>query len=168
MAGSATLLGAMTPYAPTAEHDRLKRLTGAWSARIRRYESRGAKALESTGEFLARMDLGGLFLVRDMNFGMQGFQGRGITGWDPFAKGYVGTWIDSASPFIHRTSGHFDEAGTYCEESSGPDQDGNTILVRMCTTIVGKDQMLFRMFQGEGDAEYVALEIEHTRRRFQT
>jgi hypothetical protein len=157
----------MTLYTPTAEHLALKRLTGAWSARIKRYESRDAKAHESTGEFLARMDLGGLFLVRDMNFGMQGFQGHGLTGWDPFEKAYLGTWVDSLSPVIYRTVGHFDEAGRYCEESTGPDLDGLPIRVRLVSTIVGKDQMLFQMFHGEGDAEYLALEIEHTRRKFE-
>lgn len=157
----------MTLSAPTAEHLQLKRLTGAWSARIKRWERRGGPVHESTGEFLARMDVGGLFLCRDMNFGLQGFQGRGLTGWDPFEKAFLGTWVDSASPVIYRTVGHFDASGRYCEESSGPDEQGNPIRVRMFTTVIGKDQMLFQLFHGEGDAEYLALEIEHTRRRFE-
>lgn len=153
-------------YAPKPEHQRLKTLTGAWAAHIKRFEQKGATAIESTGEFLARMDFGGLFLCRDMNFGMQGFQGRGLTGWDPFEQAFVGTWVDSASPVIYRTVGHFDDAGRYCEVSTGPDQDGNPVRVRLYTTIIGKDQMLFQMFHGEGADEFLALEIEHTRRRF--
>jgi hypothetical protein len=158
----------MPMYSPTAEHQMLKRLTGAWSAHIKRYEPGSTKAEESTGEFLARMDLGGLFLHRDMNFGIQGFQGRGLTGWDPFQKAFVGTWVDSGGPIIYRTIAQFDERGVYCEESSGPDLDGTPVRVRMTTNIVDKDQMLFQLFHGVENSEeyYLALEIEHTRRRF--
>lgn len=156
----------MPVFAPTAEHEMLKKLTGAWSARIKRFEAKGARPIESTGEFLARMDLGGLFLVRDMNFGLQGFQGRGLTGWDPIQRAFVGTWVDCASPIIYRTVGHFDERGRYCEESTGPELDGTQVRVRLTSEIVDKDQMIFHMFHGEKDEEYLALEIEHTRRRF--
>lgn len=152
---------------PGPEHQRLKRLTGVFAARIKHFAAPDASPQESSGEFLARMDIGGYFLVRAMNFGMQGYQGHGIIGWDPFAKRYVGTWIDSTSPIIYRTDGQFDERGRFCETSSGADPDGIQRQVRLTTEIVDQNQMLFRMFHlGDDGKEWLVLEIEHTRRKF--
>src|SRR4051794_13930972 len=98
---------------PGPEHQKLRRLTGAWTARIKYFGNPGGPT-ESNGEFLARMDIGGYFLSREVNFGMEGrFQGRGLTGFDTFKGAYVGTWVDSSSPIIYRTEGHFDERGVY-------------------------------------------------------
>jgi hypothetical protein len=162
---------------PGPEHQRLKRLTGAWAASIKYFPGNGAPPEESHGEVLARMDLGGYFLCRDINFGLAGYQGRGLTGWDAFQNTYTGTWVDSTSPIIYQTRGHFDERGIYCETSEGPDANGEVVRIRMTTEVVdpgtaasdGPNKMLFRMYRlldKQGDREEMSLEITHTRRRF--
>jgi hypothetical protein len=154
---------------PGPEHQRLKRLTGAWTARIKYYPSPGADPVESAGELLARIDIGGYFLLRDINFGMQGYQGRGLTGWDAFQGAYVGMWVDSTSPIIYRTTGHFDERGNYCELSEGPNADGTIVRQRLTTEMVDPNRMLFRIYRLDGPSgndETLMVEIEHTRRRF--
>ena len=152
---------------PGAQHERLRSLTGAWSARIRQFPTPNDPPIETTGEYLARMDLGGYFLCRDMNFGLQGYQGRGLTGYDVFENAYVGTWVDSTSPLIYRTLGHFDERGVYCELTGGPGADGSILRLRMTTEILGTNEMLFQMHHLADDgAECLVLEIAHTRRRF--
>ena len=151
---------------PGPEHQKLRRLTGAWAARITRYRP-GEPPLESTGEFLARMDIGGYFLCREVNFGMQGFQGRALTSYDAFQRAYIGTWVDSMSPIIHRTRAQFDDEGTYCETSEGPDADGMLVRHRLTTEILGPNQMLFRMYElSEAGEETLCLRVEHQRRRF--
>jgi len=155
---------------PGPEHQKLRRLTGAWSARIKYFPPGGEAPEESNGEYLARMDIGGFFLYRDINFGIVGYQGRGLTGWDPFQKAYVGTWVDSTSPCIYPTRGHFDaEKGTFSEISEGPDENGELVRLRMSTEIIDNNQMLFRIWQRlnkTSDEEALMLEIAHTRRRF--
>lgn len=153
---------------PGPEHQKLRRLTGAWTARIKHFATPGSVPTESSGEFLARMDVGGYFLSRDVNFGMEGrFQGRGLTGYDTFRGAYVGTWVDSTSPIIYRTEGRFDERGVYCETSEGPGPDGRLVRTHMTTEIVDPNQMLFRMYGlNEADERVLVLQIEHTRRRF--
>jgi hypothetical protein len=152
---------------PGPEHQKLRRLTGAWAARIKYFPAPDAPPIESTGEFLARMDFGGYFLCREVNFGMQGFQGRGLTGYDPFQGTYVGTWVDSTSPSIYQTKGHFDERGNYCEISEGPGPNGTVLRTRLTTELVDPNQMLFRMYRlTDAGEEVLALQIEHTRRRF--
>jgi hypothetical protein len=150
---------------PGPEHTKLRRLTGAWAAQIKYFPAPDASPHESTGEFLSRMDIGGFFLSRDMNFGLQGYQGRGLIGYDPFQKAYVGTWVDSTSPIIYRTTGGFDARGVFCETSEGPDADGILVRTRMTTEMIEPNQMLFRMYHC-GASEWLALEIAHTRRRF--
>jgi hypothetical protein len=152
---------------PGPEHQKLRRLTGAWAARIKYYPTPNGTPQESTGEFLSRMDIGGYFLCRDVNFGMQGFQGRGLTGYDAFQGKYLGTWIDSTSPIIYQTVGHFDARGIYCETSKGPDADGTLVHLRLTTEMLDPNQMLFRMYRlDDAGAETLVLEIEHKRRRF--
>ncbi len=152
---------------PGPEHAKLRRLTGAWTARIKLFDTPGGKPQESNGEFLARMDIGGYFLCRDVNYGLQGFQGRALTGYDMFRKTYVGTWVDSMSPIIYPTEGRFDERGAFCEISEGPDEQGKNVRVRMTTELVDATQMLFRMYRQNPDgSETIGLEIAHTRRRF--
>lgn len=151
---------------PGPQHERLRSLTGAWSARIKYYPSPGADPIESTGEFLSRIDLGGYFLLREMNFGLQGFQGQGLTGYDVFQQAYVGTWVDSTSPIIYQSVGHFDEGGSFHETMGGPGPDGKPTKLRAVTEFFDKNRMLFRMYLLEGSKESIALEIEHTRRRF--
>ncbi len=152
---------------PGPEHQRLHALTGVWKTRTKEYFLPGEPPRESMGEFLARMDLGGYFLCREVNYGLQGFQGRGVTGYDAQRGLYVGTWVDSTSPWIHHTEGHFDEGGNYCERSRGVDHDGSILRMRLETERAGPDDMVFRMYCVAADGvETLAVEIEQTRRRF--
>ncbi|AKU99155.1 hypothetical protein AKJ09_05819 [Labilithrix luteola] len=145
----------------------MRRLTGAWSARIKHYERPNQPPRESSGEFLARMDIGGLFLCREVNFGMAGFQGRGITGYDASRGTYVGTWVDSTSPLIYRTEGHFDARGVYCEHSEVPSANGASNRLRLTTEVIAPNQMLLRIYEpDEVGNETLVIQIEHTRRRF--
>lgn len=152
---------------PGPEHERLRSLTGVWTARILAWPTLGGDPVESTGELQTRMDLGGYFLSREMNFGLQGFQGRGITGFDPRRGVYVGTWADSRSPLLHPTEGHFDDNGVFHERTHGSYPDGTPFQMRMTTTILGKTKMLYemRLVQDDGE-EILILRIEHTRRTF--
>jgi len=158
----------MAVFAPPDEnHAALRRLTGAWSAEIRYFETPGGPPVVRAGEYLARVDLGGYFLFRQVNFGMQGFQGHGLTGYDPFTKKYVGTWADSESPIIYATQGAFDATGkVFTETSVGPDADGEPVTMLMISEMVDDNRATFRMFSGEGEGKVMLLEVLLTRRRF--
>lgn len=156
------------PFAPPDEnHAALRRLTGAWAAQIRYFEAPGAPPVERAGELLARLDLGGYFLVRQVNFGMQGFQGNGVTGWDPFQQRYVGMWADSESPVIYATAGSFDARGNvFTETSEGPGPDGANVKMRMVTEIVDDTHATYRMYRTDRGTDELQVEILLTRRRF--
>src|SRR5262245_28813429 len=95
---------------PGAEHEQLKQMTGVWDAHVK---CNMPTPTQSKGEYRAKLDLGGFFLVTEFNGDMGGklFHGRGFTGFDPFKKKYVGIWVDSMSPGIYTSEGAFDQAG---------------------------------------------------------
>src|SRR3954452_3140191 len=95
---------AQQPPRPSAEHERLKQMAGEWDAQVKLALGPG-KTQESKGEYTAKIEVGGFFLITEFKGELAGakFQGRGVTGYDPFKKKYVGTWIDSMSPGIFST-----------------------------------------------------------------
>ncbi len=79
------------------------------------------------------MDIGGYFLCREMNFGMQGYQGRGLTGYERVQgrlRRHVGRF-DLAAHLSDRRP--LRRARAYCETSEGPDADGTLIRLRLTT-----------------------------------
>lgn len=121
---------------PGPEHERLRVLTGVWDSLVKFYADPGIPPEESRGEYVAKLDLGGYFLARDIDFGGQTFVGRGLTGYDPYKKRYVGIWVDSGSPAMYHTEGTFDATGKiYTETSDGPDPQGRPLRLRMTTEV---------------------------------
>src|SRR5262245_60560193 len=131
---------------PSAEHELFKQMTGVWDAHVK---CSLPKPMESKGEFTAKVDLGGFFLVTEFRGELGGapFQGRGISGYDPFKKKYVGVWVDLMSPALYTSEGGFDKSGkVFTELLEGPGPDGKPMKMRAVTEIKSKDQMHFQMF----------------------
>jgi hypothetical protein len=129
--------------------------------------SRRPRRKRAGAEYAAKLDLGGYFLARDFDFGGQTFVGRGLTGYDPYQKKYVGVWVDSGSPAVYHTEGAFDAAGkVYTETSEGPDPHGKPLRMRMTTEGTDKDRLLFKMYRlDDSGGETLLTEILHTRRK---
>src|SRR5262245_13935796 len=95
---------------PGPEHEKLKQMAGMWEGQIKASFEPGKPAQEGKGEYTSKLDLGGFFLMGEVKSHLAGmpFQGRALTGYDPFKKRYVGVWVDSMSPGIYTTEGSFD------------------------------------------------------------
>jgi Protein of unknown function (DUF1579) len=152
---------------PGPEHERLRALTGVWDSQVKFYSQPGTPPEESNGEYAAELDLGGYFLARDFAFGGQAFVGRGLTGFDPYKRKYVGVWVDSGSPAVYHTEGAFDASGrVYTETSEGPDPHGKPLKMRMTTEVTDRDHLLFKMYRvGDDGTQTLITEIIHTRRK---
>jgi Protein of unknown function (DUF1579) len=153
---------------PGAEHERLKQMAGIWDAQVKATFEPG-KTLESKGVFTAKLDVGGFFLVTEFKGELAGekFQGRGLTGYDPFKKKYVGVWVDSMSPGIYTSTGAFDSSGKVLTETmEGPDPKGNPMKFRAVTTVKDNDHMHFQMFAPNKEGkEELTMEIAYTRKK---
>ena len=154
---------------PSAEHERLKQMAGVWDAAVKCSFEPNKAPQESKGVFTAKMDVGGFFLVTEFKGELAGqaFQGRGLTGYDPFKKTYVGVWVDSMSPGIYTTAGAFDHSGkVFTETMEGPDPMGSPMKFRAVTTVKDNDQMHFQVFTPSKDGkELLMMEIAYSRKK---
>jgi hypothetical protein len=151
---------------PSAEHEQLKQMTGTWDALVK---CSLPTPQESKGHYRATMDLGGFFLVTEFKGEMAGkpFQGRGLTGYDPFKKKYVGVWVDSMSPGIYNCEGSFDKSGkVFTETIEGPCPEGKPMKMRAVTHVKDEDHMHLQMYlRGEDGNESLMMEIAYTRKK---
>lgn len=101
---------------PTSEHRRLREQAGDWSVHCTFYMDpsqppmvvQGKETIEMFGDYWATST----FEV-DM-FGRP-YRGRATLGYDPNAKQYQSTWIDTMSPTYFRFTGKLDETGETLE-----------------------------------------------------
>lgn len=151
---------------PSPEHELLKQMAGLWDAHIK---CSMPKPQESKGVFTANMDLGGFFLVTEFKgqLGELPFQGRGLTGYDPFKKKYVGTWVDSMGPGIYHSEGAWDKAGkVFTETMEGPCPKGMPMKMRAVTQVKDSNHMQFQMYmRGDDGKETLMMEIAYTRKK---
>lgn len=152
---------------PGPEQKALEKLAGEWEGKMTCHMMpEGQK--ESEGTYSCKMGVGGYFLLCEIKADLGGmpFEGRAITGYDPFQKKYTGTWVDSMSPTLYATEGSFDKAGkVYTETMTGADPAGKPMKFRSTTTIVDADHMKFEMFGTMPGAteEQLMMEIAYTR-----
>ncbi|GAB5406885.1 MAG: DUF1579 domain-containing protein [Aureliella sp.] len=109
---------------PGPEMDVLKSDVGTWDVVIKAWDGPGEPTV-SKGTETNRM-LGGFWLVVEFEGNMFGldFEGRGSYSYDSEKKAYVGTWIDSLSPYKMELVGKYDKERktlTYSGVAPGPD-----------------------------------------------
>ena len=120
------------------EHDILKKDVGTWTAECKMWAAGpDADPIVSPGKEVNRMLPGGKWMVSDFEgeFGGETFNGHGVFGYDPDKKKYVGTWIDSMSPYMMKMEGTYnDETKTMtmfytAKDESGQEAKGKTVSV---------------------------------------
>ncbi len=163
------LAGAQEMPKPGPEHALLKQMEGTWDGAVKLVAEPGKPAMESKGVLTSKMDLGGFFLVTEFKGEMMGqnFTGKGMSGYDPTKKKYVGTWADSMGPWLMFLEGSFDKAGkTYTEIGDGPDMTGATVKYKMVTQIKGKDAMHFTVgMVGKDGKDQTVMTIDYKRKK---
>ena len=150
---------------PGPEHELLKKDVGTWDATV---EILMPPAPPSKGVETNTLGPGGLWLIGDFKSEMMGapFQGHGVTGYNPFKKKYVGTWVDSMSPGLSTTEGTYDpKTKTMTTWIEGPNPDGSMMKMRTTSEWKGSDTRVFTMYAPTGpDKEFPALKITYKRR----
>lgn len=98
-----------TTLGKTPEHAEVLRKAGDWLVRCTYYMGGEADPIEVDGRETGQM-LGDLWCNSRFEADMLGspLQGNGSLGFDPVKKKYVGTWKDSATPFLYTFEGTFD------------------------------------------------------------
>src|SRR5262245_8831964 len=154
---------------PTPEHALLKKDVGTWDASVKSWEKPGAEAMESKAVEKNEMLPGDMWLVSHFEgaFGPIKFNGIGQAGYDPEQKKYVGTWIDSMSPYLLTTKADYDPA-TKTLTGTGETRDPATNKVMQTKSVaryIDDNTRTFAMYtNGPDGKEWKMLEIMYKRR----
>ncbi len=97
---------------PTKEHQWLKQFVGKWETQSEGSMGPDQPAMKCKGILEGRM-LGGFWVVNEMELDMMGTPMTGIQtiGYDPAAKKFVGTWVDSMMNHMWNYEGRVDDTG---------------------------------------------------------
>jgi hypothetical protein len=158
---------------PTAEHKIVTADEGTWDATVKSFMGPpGAQPSVSKGVEVNTVLPGGLWLLSRFQgeFGGMAFEGRGQFGYDPVAKKYVGTWIDSMSPTLSVLEGSYDPATrTMTYVGNGVDATTRSKFAqKMVTTTSGDGTRVFTLYltsNETGGKEAKMMEITYTKRK---
>lgn len=108
---------------PTDEHGFLRQFEGEWKTSGKGMDMTG-KEIDMAGVEYDRMVLGDFWLsfVYRSQINDKPYVGHGMIGYDPAKKKYIGTWVDSMSPYMSQLEGQTDpKTNTLTLEVSGVD-----------------------------------------------
>jgi hypothetical protein len=147
---------------PGPEHEKLKKFEGEYDATV----SMGGGESKATDSY--KMDLGGFWLCHHFKGELGGarFEGRGMTGYDPAKKKYIGIWADSMSPKLYVTEGSFNKEGTlFTETGEMPGPDGKLQKMKSIFELKDKDTMVFTMYQVFDGKDEQMMKITYKRKK---
>jgi hypothetical protein len=159
--------GAQEPELPKPgpEHEMLAELAGTWDGKMKT----GDGMPESKGTMTYTVECGGMWLASSFegDFGGMMFQGRGLDGYDPQTKKFVGVWVDSMGTRPMQFEGDYDaDSKTMTMHATGPGPGGQPAKWKSVTVKKDADHHTFQMFlTPEGGEEMLMLSIEYTRRQ---
>lgn len=137
---------------PTEAHKLLEKDTGTWTGEMKMFmagpdQPPMVMAIKETNTMME----GGFWSLSEFEAGP--FKGKGQFGYDPMKKKFVGTWIDSSSPFLSVMEGDYDDEGsTLTMFFDGMDMASGKIVKRKSVTKhVNKNKREFTMYKQAGE-----------------
>lgn len=156
---------------PTREHQEMAREVGVWDAESTMWMTPDAEPVASKGVETNRM-LGKLWLLSEFKGDFMGeeFVGHMQLSFDPVKKKYVGTWIDTISPFLFTLEGEYDAAThTLTVMMNGTSaMTGQPETAKNVTRYLDDDTKVFEMYMpvaGQDGQWWKMMEIKYKRRK---
>ncbi len=143
----------------------LKRDVGTWNCEVKMFADPNAAPAVSKG-VESNFMVGDHWLIGHFKGSIMGmdFQGASQTTYDAEKKKYVGTWVDSMSPFPMKTEGTWDEKSqTLTTIGTGKDPTGAEMKSKMVTVYNKDETRVFTMYQVMNGSEVKMLEIKYTK-----
>jgi hypothetical protein len=133
---------AQTTTAPPAVYEPVRLQAGVWDAEITFYDpASGQPSGSAKGVQTNVLLMNGHWVTNDMQvFAAQGaegkpklqYQGHGVWGWDPVARQYVDTWVDTNDGAVRTDFGFWNpDTRTMHWTALQPDGRGHTVNYRM-------------------------------------
>lgn len=151
-------------------YKQLQQDVGTWVAETTVWVTPDAPPAKSTGSEVNKM-FGTYWVASDFNCDIAGmpYQGRGYFGYDPVGKKYVGTWIDTMSPYLSVMQGNLDDKGVLTMLSKGRDpMSGEVQTSKMVSSYTDDDHRKFEMYApvpGQQDQWWKMMEVNYTRKK---
>lgn len=167
--GGAEMMEMPPEFSPGPNHKMLEPFVGEWKVVVKFWMDPAAEPGVSEGTASARWIMDGRWMQEDFtgDFAGMPFKGMGMTGYDPFKKKYISTWIDSMSTTMMTQEGTADSAGkvfTYSGKSFDPMMNMET-TTKTILSVDSHDQHTMKMFMITPDgAETQTMEIVYTRK----
>ena len=162
MIGLAGMIFAQPPGMPqpSPEHGYFKKMVGTWDCTMKM----GPQESKATARY--RM-IGGFWLVGNFNGDIQGmkFEGHETMGWDPKKKKYVGTWMDSMSPYGMNMESELDSSKkTMTATGDAMNMEGKMAKFKMVSEWKNDDEMTMTMYEEKGGKMEQQFSIDYKRR----
>lgn len=155
---------------PGEQHKNMAREAGVWDADVKMWMAPDAPPMPSKGVETNKM-FGDFWLVSNFEMDMGGmkFKGHGQYGYDPKKKKYVGTWVDTMSPYLSTMEGEYDvETHTLTMYSTGINMmTGKEQKSKMISKYIDENTKQFEIHhevEGEEGQWWKAMEIDYKRR----
>ena len=137
---------AQEPPKPGPEHEYLKKMEGNWDLTMKFGD------MEDKGTVTYKMELGGLFLVGNLESSMFGgkFYGKSLDTYDAAAKKYVSWFFNNmgARPVV--MEGTFDaDKKVLTLAGEGPGMDGKPMKYKSTSEMPDNDTIKFTMWMGD-------------------
>lgn len=153
-------------FEATPEHAILKKDLGSWDAEMKIW-AEGQSPLEAKGVEVNQA-VGDLWVTSrfDAEIFGQKFAGSGTFGYDVSRKKYVGTWIDSSSPYVSHMEGSYDKtSNTLTMTTRGKDPSGQEMEGKNTMRYVDENTRIFTMYNKQGDKYVKVIEITYKRKK---
>ena len=142
---------------PAAVYDPVRWQAGVWDVDIRFFDpASGAESGSAKGVQTNVLLTNGHWITNDLQvFGNAEtqppkitFQGHGVWGWDPVARQYVDTWVDTNDGAVRTDFGSWQtEARTMHWTALQPDGAGHMVNYRMTEAYTGDNQRTLTFHQ---------------------
>ena len=154
---------------PGPEHEFLKQFVGTWTSTMEMRMAADQPWAKATGSDTYTM-LGGFWLVQEAKGDMGGmsFSGIGQTGYDPYKKKYVSTWVDNMGPCLSIGEGTLDKTGKILTTiaNSTDCETGKPCTFRIIQEMKDKDTCTFSFFMtGKDGKEFEGMKGESKRKK---
>jgi hypothetical protein len=152
---------------PSEHHKHLKMMVGTWDVKLKRHHAHG-QIMESTGVEIARMQLGGFWLISDFTgtFAGMKFTDHSVLGYEAHKKHYTGVWTDSVASMLLISEGQCEKNGhinTMIGKAYDPIKKRMTIYLQV-TEIKDANTKTFHMYDTSGKRKVLMMEAVYKRR----